>query len=65
MINIVKNKIKSFLNLKLKLPTHKKWNSRELSQKRICENWSVIMLAEYYNVNEYYMREILDFYNIK
>lgn len=65
MINKIKRKIKSFLKINQKWAPYNKWSSRELSQRRICEKWSVMMLAEYYNVNEYYMREVLDFYNIK
>lgn len=40
------------------------WNERELKQKRVCEKWSIHMLSEYYEVDEYFMREVLDFYSI-
>ena len=64
MFNKFKNRIKSFFS-----PTKKwypyYWNERELKQKRVCDNWTISMLAEYYEVNEYFMREVLDFYNIK
>ena len=65
MISKLKRKFKSFFNKTKKWAPYHKWNSRDLRQKRVCENWSVLMLAEYYNINEYSMREVLDFYNIK
>lgn len=65
MIGKLKRKFKSFFKQTEKWAPYHKLNSRELRQKRVCEKWSVLMLAEYYNISEYSMREILDFYNIK
>jgi predicted adenine nucleotide alpha hydrolase (AANH) superfamily ATPase len=65
MIKKIKNKIKSILFKTPKLGPYFYWNEKELRQKRICEKWSISMLADYYEVNEYSMREVLDFYEIK
>ena len=65
MINRINRKIKSFFYRTKKWDPYHKWNPRDLRQKRICEKWSVLMIAEYYNINEYSMRQILDFYDIK
>lgn len=42
----------------------REWNVRELRQKRVCEKWSVSMLAEYYDVSENEMSEVLSIYFI-
>lgn len=65
MINTLIKKFKSFFNKTKKWSPYYKWNERDLKQKRTCEKWSVLMLAEYYNISEYSMREVLDFYSIK
>lgn len=61
---MIKKLIKSFFTQSPKW-THREWNERELKQKRICEKWSVSMLAEYYSVNENEMREVLNIYFIR
>lgn len=65
MISKLKMKFKSLFKPTKKWAPYHTWNSRELRQKRVCEKWSVLMLSEYYNISEYFMREVLDFYNIK
>jgi hypothetical protein len=67
----LKNKIKALLDISNDF-SHKSnsWTlfdipEEQLRQKRICENWSIEMISQYYQVDEKYMKEILILYGIK
>ena len=67
----LKNKIKALLNISSDVSyKSNSWTSfnipeEKLRQKRICENWSIEMISQYYQVDEKYMKEILILYGIK
>jgi phage-related protein len=67
----LKNKIKALLDISSEVSyKSNSWTSfnipeEQLRQKRICDNWSIEMISQYYQVDEKYMKEILLLYGIK
>lgn len=64
-MNKLKNVIKSFFKKEDKWEFHTQIDENSLRQKRICDKWSIQMLAEFYLLDEISMREVLDFYSIR
>lgn len=53
------------LNKEIKDVVFINYDERELRQKRITEKWTPDMIAEYYKVSPNFMKEVLEYYNIR